>query len=147
MPILNYTTKVSPEKSAVEIQHILAKGGAQSVTIDYKNGRVSSIRFTLILGGVPIPYAIPCNIDGVHQALCRSRIHYQKQTREHAERVAWRIVKDWAEAQIALVEARQAQMAEVFLPYAIARNGQSAFQIFEANAVRLLTSGDDGNSE
>lgn len=35
MPILNYTTKIAPERTVAEIQRILAKAGATSVSVDY----------------------------------------------------------------------------------------------------------------
>jgi hypothetical protein len=56
-------------------------------------------------------------------------------------------VKDWVEAQLALVEAQQAQLAEVFLPYAVMRGGQTAFQAFEASASRLLAAGSPDEDE
>jgi len=33
---------------------------------------------------------------------------YKYRTREHAARVAWRICKDWIEAQLAIVDAEMA---------------------------------------
>lgn len=35
MPILNYTTKIAAAKTVGEIQAILARAGAQSISIDY----------------------------------------------------------------------------------------------------------------
>ena len=43
--------------------------------------------------------------------------------------MAWRIIKDWIEAQLAIVEAEQAEMVEVFLPYA--QNPATGKTLFE----------------
>ena len=42
-----------------------------------------------------------------------------------SERTAWRIVKDWVEAQMALVETRMVTVPQVFLPYTLMRNGRT----------------------
>ncbi len=57
-------------------------------------------------------------------------------TRAQAARVAWRIIKDWIEAQLALVEAEQVDMVEVFLPYAQVQGGRTVYE--------ALTSGKEG---
>jgi hypothetical protein len=45
--------------------------------------------------------------------------------------VAWRIIKDWTEAQLALVQAGVAELAEVFLPYAThPQTGQTFYENF-----------------
>ncbi|WP_189339127.1 hypothetical protein [Williamsia muralis] len=36
------------------------------------------------------------------------------QTPEHALRVAWRITKDWVEAQLAIIETQMVTPAQVF---------------------------------
>jgi hypothetical protein len=41
----------------------------------------------------------------------------------HARKVAWRIIKDWVAAQLALIEAEQATLAQVFLPYCVMQHG------------------------
>lgn len=45
-----------------------------------------------------------------------------------AVRVAWRIVKDWVVAQMALVDTGMVKTEEVFLPYLVTGNGQTLFQ-------------------
>ncbi len=58
-----------------------------------------------------------------------------------AVRTAWRIVKDWVEAQMALVETKMASTTEVFLPYAIGRDGKTMFQKVVENPQFLLGDG------
>ena len=131
MAILNYTTKIAAHKTVAEIQRILATHGARSVMIDYaEGGRVEAVLFQIAVAGCAVHYRLPCNPSGVLAALKKQRVPRNFQTEEHAERVAWRIVKDWIEAQLALVEAGQAEMAEVFLPYASA-NGTTVYAMFQ----------------
>ena len=57
---------------------------------------------------------------------------------EHAYKVAWRILKDWVLAQMAIVEAGAAQLAEVFLPYALQPDGKTMFEAFVEHQQKLL---------
>jgi hypothetical protein len=121
VPILNYTTKIRPDRTVAEIQNILAAKGARRIAIDYADGKISAVVFSLDIAGKSAEFRLPARPDGVLAALRKQRVPSTYQTREHAESVAWRIVKDWVSAQLALVEAQQAEMAEVFLPYVIVR--------------------------
>lgn len=141
MPILNYTTKVNPDRTVTEIQKILAAKGALRVSVDYDGGKVSAVVFALNVTGQTVEFRLPVKPEGVFAALKKQRVDARYATKEHAESVAWRIVKDWVQAQLALVEAEQAVMAEVFLPYAII-NGQTVFKLFEAQQAKgLITDG------
>jgi len=42
-------------------------------------------------------------------------------------RVSWRILKDWVEAQMALVETHMVTLEQVFLPYAVTDDGQTIY--------------------
>ena len=43
-------------------------------------------------------------------------------------RVAWRILKDWVEAQLALIETGMVSVEQVFLPYCQSGNGETLFE-------------------
>lgn len=57
--------------------------------------------------------------------------------REQAERVAWRIIKDWIEAQMAILESEMVTMDEIFLPYTLDNKGNTLYQLFATNALQL----------
>jgi hypothetical protein len=62
--------------------------------------------------------------------------------RDQARRVAWRIIKDWIDSQMAIVESEQAAMAQVFLPYAeVGKDGLSVYEQF-LNSTKALPAGD-----
>ncbi len=142
MAILNYTTKISSDKTVGEIQSILGRGGAKSVALDYENKRPSAVLFRLQFdNGQNINFRLPCNTSGVLNAMGNDRkVPRSSVNTEQAERTAWRIIKDWIEAQMAIVEAGQAVIEEVFMPYAVMPStNKTMFQHFAENSQKLLT--------
>jgi hypothetical protein len=100
---------------------------------------VAHIFFRLMTAHGPIFFRLPANIQGVHKALERDpKVPGRLKTREHAARVAWRICKDWVEAQLAMVEAEMADMVEVFLPYAQTESGETLYEVVKARGFRQL---------
>ena len=55
--------------------------------------------------------------------------------------MSWRIIKDRVEAQMALVETQMVTTAQVFLPYAIMRDGKTLAQHVEQDPNFLLGDG------
>lgn len=143
MAILNYTTKIDPTKTIGEIQMILAKAGANNVSVDFDDGEPVAVTFLISLNQDFISYRLPNNADGVYRALCNEpKVTRAQRTMQQARKVAWRIVKDWVEAQLAVIEAGLVTLPEVFLPYAIAANGQTLFQVIEQHGIKALTAGE-----
>lgn len=141
MAILNYTTSISTEKTASEIQKKLAIAGAKAVLSEYdEDGIMSAMSFRIQTQGGLLSFRLPININGVYQALCDDyKVPKRLQTHEQAARVAWRIVKDWIEAQLAIIEAGQAELTEVFLPYAQNQLGQTVYDAIKGNGFKMLT--------
>lgn len=135
MPILNYTTKVDVYTTLGSIQGQLVKHGARKIVQDYDDeGRISSLSFL-----IDTPYGmrgvrLPANVDAVHKVLARQKV---KCDREQAERVAWRIVKDWVEAQMAILESEMVQVDEIFLPYMVDDTGKTFFEAYQSNQLIL----------
>ena len=50
---------------------------------------------------------------------------------KQAERVAWRILKDWIEAQMALLDIQMVKFEEVFMPYIVDKHGRTLFEKLE----------------
>jgi hypothetical protein len=140
--LLNYTTEIEPIKTAGEIMGLLAAKGAQAIMIDYDKGEPVDLSFKIRINGQEVYFKLPCNVDGAFQAMKRMRIPPRYVSTDQAKRTAWRIVKNWIEAQLAIVDCGQAQMGEVFLPYALTANGQALFQRIQTNPGRLLEAGE-----
>ena len=143
MPILNYTTSIDPHKTVGEIQKMLAAAGARGILLEYgPDAEPTAVAFQIEMRG-DLRYRLPCRSEKVLAVLQRQykagKIDRRYTTKEHAQRVAWRIVKDWIEAQLAIVQSEMVDVTEVFLPYQLTTNNQT---IYEAMQYRLLTTGD-----
>ena len=141
MPILNYTTSISEHRTVGEIQQILAKAGAKAVSIDYgEQGEPIALTFLVEIQGTMVNFRLPTRYDGVLKKLVNDpNVPKKFKDRSQALRVSWRIIKDWVEAQLAIIEAGQAELAEVFLPYAVTPSGRTLFN--EVMNTNLLGSG------
>lgn len=147
MPLLNYTTSIAPQKTVMEIQAALAKAGASSILADYDtDGNVVALSFRLKSEGQEIAFKLPTAWQPVHETLKRQRVSPKYQTPEQALRVAWRITKDWVEAQLAIIETRMVTTAQVFLPYAITKDGSTVYEYIASNSTLLLNSGGQTNA-
>ena len=143
MAILNYTTSITTEKTAGEIQRRLANAKAQSILFEYDPDAVMcAISFRILTPHGVISFRLPTNTDGVYSVLCSdSCVPKKLRTKEQAARVAWRILKDWVEAQLAIVDAEMAQLTEVFLPYAQNNQGVTVFKSLENGGFKMLAHG------
>ena len=138
MAILNYTTSIATEKTASEIQKKLAIAGAQAVLSEYdENGIMCAMSFRI--NG--LFFRLPINIDGVYEVLVKDRkVVKRLKTYEQASKVAWRIIKDWIEAQVAIVQAGQADIEQAFLPYAQNQDGKTLYETIKENGFKQITS-------
>lgn len=135
MPLLNYTTKVNVYTTLGEIQGQLVAHGAKKIIQDYdEDGHIAALSFLIDTPAGPRGIRLPANVDAVHAVLTRQKV---KCDRDQAERVAWRIVKDWVEAQMAILESEMVQMDEIFLPYMVDKSGQTLFQAYRNNQLML----------
>ena len=153
MPILNYTTSVPVEKTVGEITSLLVRKGARSITSEFADsGSIRAVGFVMAVGGLPVHFQLPSNSAGVKAVMLKeepftprhrgTRIEYEKRAGDQAERVAWRILKDWIEAQLALIESGQAEMGQVFMPYATNHDGRTMYELFvESNQKQLGAGG------
>lgn len=142
MPLLNYTTKVDVYTTLGAIQGQLVKHGAKKIMQDYDGeGNISALSFLIDTPAGPRGIRLPANVDAVHAVLTRQKV---KCDREQAERVAWRIVKDWVEAQMAILESEMVQMDEIFLPYMIDNTGKTLFEAYRNNQLALTGGVSDG---
>jgi hypothetical protein len=124
--IANRNTTVSAQKTVGEIQLMLASAGVSGTLIEYGPDAIPArIAFQIACNEQKLSFKLPCNWQGVLNALKRERGGISKSllTPEHAQRVAWRIIKDWLRAQLSLIEAGTSTIQEVMLPWAITTDG------------------------
>lgn len=147
--IINYTTQIDVYKTIGEIQGILVENGAQKIMFDYEGKQPVTIRFMISTATAEnISICLPARPKSVQKVLEQmkrekgSRMQV-KPTFEQACRVAWRIIKDWLEAQMSLIQTEQAEMAEIFLPY-LTDGGRTFYEVVKGNGFMLPEGRDIG---
>lgn len=139
MAIKNYTTTINANKTIGEIQELLSKHGANAIMTEYKDGEVIGLSFKIMTSRGEMGIRLPANTERVLQVLKnqRKKNNQVKDTMEQATKTAWRIIKDWIDAQMAILETEMVEMEEIFLPYVINNNGQTLYQAFKNNQLML----------
>jgi hypothetical protein len=132
MSLKNYTSQVSAIRSINAIECKLAAHGAKQILKEYTtDGLVASISFIIHSNGIELPFHLPSRVAACEQVLRsgvkKPRRDTYENIKEQAARTAWKILTDWVDAQMAMVELAQVDMLEVFLPYLFDRNHQRTF--------------------
>jgi len=141
LAILNYSTTVDAFRTASEIECILVKHKAKSIMKNYEGESITGLSFLIDTGFRQLPIRLPVKVDECLKILKKEKRENPrkqiKDTREQAERVAWRILKDWVEAQMALLDIEMVRFEEIFLPYIETDNGRTIFERLEAKQFLL----------
>lgn len=129
--VKNYTSSVPPARTAERIESFLAGAGATHISKRYDNGRITGIDFVIEAEpGVELSFRLPVDVDAVRDYMARQRKTRMTQVqlrnlKEQSERTAWKLMQDWVEAQLSLVITKQAEVAQVFMPYLL--SGERTF--------------------
>lgn len=138
MALLNYSTTVPAERTAAEIIRILAKAGATQILTDYVDGRPTGVAFALATPAGVRQYRLPVDPSPVFKVIDRydSGVPPRYRNLAQAERIAWRITKDWIEAQLAIIATQMVSADEVFLPYMLV-NGTTVYDLYLTQQLTL----------
>ena len=144
MGLLNYTTTIEAIKTVSEIHKILAAHGAKAILTDYGDeGQVEALSFRVITPQGEASIRLPVDPDAVFSVLQKQsrlgKIPRRYVTKQQAVRIAWRIVKDWVAAQMAILETEMVKMEQIFLPYIIGQGGRTLYEV--AVSTNLLVGG------
>lgn len=148
MPLKDYTTKIDAAKTAGEVQTILAKAGATGVAMQYEDGEPVALAFTARTPFGMREFTVPADWQAVQRVLRRQKVAPALQTEEHARRVAWRITKDWVEAQLAIIQTEMVTIDQVMLPYMKTDHPTDArqvtvFEAYQENQRLMIENGRD----
>lgn len=136
---MSLDTSVPVAKTVGEIHGMLCQAGAEFISTRYDQERFpDAISFCIqvqigngLLKG-PMNFVLPARWAGVVKHLpkytSRTRMprgDFDRRREEQARRVAWRNVYFWLKAQLSTIELEQAEVVEVFLPYAVGRDGST----------------------
>jgi hypothetical protein len=146
---LNWTTKIRAKVTAQECVGMLVDHGAERAGLTVKDRRPVGIEFQISTKWGLRHYALPVDVDAsqalLFQAIDEGRIvpggggrtRAQLTSREHAEDVAWRVMRDWLEVQIAMIEAGLATMERLLLSWQLVAPGQDMFDALDEQQLQL----------
>lgn len=140
MFLKNYTSEVPVSRTIARIEEALIACRVSGITKEYGvNGDMVAVRFHIKLPDTrELDIRIPADVDGAQEALWRDYVgsdetspdgsqllwggHGKKKKRrsdfrQQAERTAWRLMQDWVEVQLSMIQLKQADTAEVFMAY------------------------------
>jgi len=139
------TTQISPAKTSGEIVALIVAAGASQIAMEYQDKKLSGLRFVMqVAPNESRPFALPVRVEPVFKILNGNRAsswdRTQKADRDHeqAERVAWRQLYRWCQAQIAMIDIGMVEVAEVFLPYMQDDSGRTLFEVLKDSGMKLL---------
>jgi hypothetical protein len=141
-PLLNYTTRIDVVKTVGEISKMLVAHKAKAILTEYgANSEIIALSFKVLTPHGEIGIRLPVNADATLRVLkdqwTRGTIPYRFVNREQAVRIAWRIVKDWVAAQMAILETEMVKMEEIFLPYMVMATGKTLYETIEGKKFYL----------
>ncbi len=149
-PIYMENTEIPTDRTAAEISSCLVQAGATTIHTRYKDGKISGLDWTMRVGMNEVRFAMPARVDPVYQMLASRRQGWSKnygdkyfgselreKLRSQADRVAWRQLLRWVQAQLAIIEVGMVKSAEVFMPYMQQADGRTFFEYFEAKQLAL----------
>jgi len=138
------TTAVPADRTAAEISSMLIQAGATQIATDYEDGRIKGLRWSMRASGHDILFQMPARAEPIYAIfLKRNKSTWlnekqKAEMRAKAERVAWRQLLRWTQAQVAMIECGMTEASEVFFPYMQVNTGQTVYEIFRASEFKML---------
>jgi hypothetical protein len=138
------TTEVPAEQSAGSITSMLVQAGATKVSMKYLDRKIVGIEFYFQLGALEFPFEIPAKVSAIFDKLWAVRSPQYRTNRDkvnvlaQAERIAWRQLFRWVEAQCALIETGMVSNVQVFTPYMLVENGRTVFDLVMEQRFKAL---------
>jgi hypothetical protein len=148
------TTSVEPQKTAAEITALLVSAGARQIAMTYGAvGELKGLAFTLVIEGGMMPFSLPVRTEPIFKLLNGRRKYSWDRTesapkdRAQAERVAWRQLLRWIQAQLAMIDVGMVAAQEVFLPYMQSPDGRTIYELFASSQFKQLAAPDRGKTQ
>jgi hypothetical protein len=141
-PIYMENTEITAERTAAEVSACLVMAGATSISARYDAGKIIGMSWTMRVGSQELPFAMPARVEPVYVLLKSRRAGFLSvetlaKVRAQAERVAWRQLLRWVQAQLAMIDVGMVQRAEVFMPYMQQSDGSTFFEYFQSKQLAL----------
>ncbi len=131
--IKNYTSETAAHITIARIEQRLIQCGVSGITKEYSpTGKISAIVFHIAVGGNRNSVRLPADESAVQQWLHAQWLKESPKSKkkledfaEQAERTAWKIMQEWTEIQLTMVQLQKKDFREVFLAYLW--NGEQTF--------------------
>ena len=126
MNLKNYTSGVPVHVTIGRIEKILCEAGVLGVSKRYECGKIAALTFSMPTPtGGAVAIRLPVDAPAVRESLftnyCRS-VGTARKTRDdfndQSERTAWKLMQDWIEVQISLVQMQKIDPLQVFIAFA-----------------------------
>jgi hypothetical protein len=112
MPIKNYTSTVPILDSISRIEYRLAQAGAMHIAKSYaedKSGKPTGMMFQIMIENIPMTFKLPAKADNVYKYLRMQRKKLPTKAQDEglrmqADRTAWKILNDWIDIQVSMIE-------------------------------------------
>lgn len=136
----NYTSRTPVNNIIKDITEILLDFGATGVGFDYKDGYIKGIQFKInVMGGDKL-VIVPCEWEKVKVLLSGPK---SKCPNDKAYRVAMANVRDWLDAQLAMMATNMVEFPQIFLPYMTNNEGKSLYEAMKQSNFYLLENKND----
>jgi hypothetical protein len=143
MPLKNFSSSSALPNIFAAINKTLVSHGARQIVYDYEQGtgRIVGIIFIVETVSGPLTIKLPAMFDRVKVIFDKQGVRYKP---EQPYRTTWATLRDWVDAQMALIDWQMAKMEQVFLPYAVTREGKTFFEVIENKKFLLDSGAEDG---
>lgn len=124
--VKNFSTSVPVNRTVAEIEKMLTKYGAKHILKEYdENGDPVMLVFSILTEHGTMGVRLPIHPEKilavfkkqVSNGLLPKKYWAGEWVDKQAQRVGWRIIKDWLDAQITLLNIEMVKIEEIFLPY------------------------------
>lgn len=134
--------------SISRIEHRLAQAGALFITKSYPedgSGKPNGMVFQVNVKNAPITFKLPAEVESTLDFMIKQRSKSPTKAqlgtiRSQAERTAWKILSDWIDIQISLIEIGKRDFIQTFLAESFDQTTGKTFyeKIKENNYKNLL---------
>lgn len=131
----NYASTSALPNIFSAIKKTLSTHGAGQIIEDYKDGRIVAISFVVNTKKGPMGVRLPARFEKVSAIFDQQGYRYKE---DQPYRTAWATIRDWVDAQMALIDWEMVKVEEVFLPYAVGQDGRTLFEKFEEKGLPML---------
>jgi len=144
MNLKNYTSSVPANRSIQLIEELLINEGATNInkTIG-EDKEINGVTFDIPIKDKTFVFKLPSKVDLVYErlrkAIRRPTPVALENCKAQAKRTAWKILYDWVQIQVSMIQINQVEILEVFLPYMYSRlDNKTYFETLRDNNYNSL---------